>query len=45
MSTNTVNRIPRHTPEKINRRIERDTEERVRTLAGNPAAIYKRLRP
>ncbi len=44
MSTNTVNRVPRHTAEEINRRIERDTEERVRTLAGNPAAIHKRLR-
>lgn len=44
MSTNTINRVPRHTAEEFNRRIERDTEERVWTLAGNPAATHKRLR-
>ena len=44
MSTNTVNRVPRHTAEDINRRIERETEERVRSLAANPAAVHERLR-
>jgi hypothetical protein len=44
MSTNTVNRVPSNTAEDINRRIERETEERVRALAGDPAAIHERLR-
>ena len=44
MSTNTVNRVQRQTAEEINRRIEQDTEERVRSLAANPAAIHNRLR-
>ena len=34
MSTNTIHRVPRHTAEEFNRRIERNTEERVWTLAG-----------
>ena len=44
MSTNTVNRVPRHTSEEINQRIERETEERVHELAANPGAIPDRLR-
>jgi hypothetical protein len=44
MSTTTVNRVPRHTSQEINQRIERETEERVRRLAANPAAIHNRLR-
>jgi hypothetical protein len=44
MTTTTVNRVPRHTSEEINRRIEEETDERVRSLADNPAAIQKRLR-
>lgn len=44
MSTNTVNRVPRHTSEEVNRRIERETEERVFKIAANPALIDNRLR-
>jgi hypothetical protein len=44
MSTNTVNRVPVHTSEHINRRIEQETEERVHRLAGDPGAIHNRLR-
>jgi hypothetical protein len=44
MSTTTVNRVPRHTSEEINQRIERDTEERVQRLAADPGAIHARLR-
>jgi len=44
MSTNTVNRVPRHTSLEINRRIQRETEDRVLELAANPGAIPHRLR-
>jgi hypothetical protein len=44
MATNTVNRVSRHTAEEINRRIERETEQRVLSLAANPAAVHERLR-
>jgi hypothetical protein len=43
-STTTVNRVPRHTSEEINRRIEQESESRVRTLAGDPGGIARRLR-
>jgi hypothetical protein len=44
MSTNTVNRVARNTSEEINRRIQLETEGRVRSLANNPTAIQNRLR-
>jgi hypothetical protein len=44
MSTTTVNRVPRHTSEEVNRRIAEETQERVRHFAANPAAIPRRLR-
>jgi hypothetical protein len=44
MPTNTVNRVPRHTAEEINARIERETDERVAKLAENPGGIPHRLR-
>jgi hypothetical protein len=44
MITTTVNRVPRHTSEEVNRRIERETEERVRSFAMNPSGINHRLR-
>jgi hypothetical protein len=40
----TVDRVPRHAAEDVNRRIRRDTEQRVRAFALNPAAIEHRLR-
>ena len=43
-STTTVNRVPRHTSDEINRRIEQEIESRVRTLAGDPGGIAHRLR-
>jgi hypothetical protein len=43
-STTTVERVPRHTSEEINRRIRKETEERVRYFANNPVNIDKRLR-
>ena len=43
MPTNTVNRVPRHTAEEINCRIEREMDERVVELAENPGAISHRL--
>jgi hypothetical protein len=44
MSTTTVNRVPRNTSEDVNWRIADETEERVRQLAANPAAIHRRLK-
>jgi hypothetical protein len=44
MITTTVNRVPRHTSEEVNRRIERETEERVRSFGMNPSGINHRLR-
>jgi hypothetical protein len=43
MPPTTVNRVPRHTSEEVNRHIAEETEERVRRLAANPAAIQSRL--
>ena len=43
-STTTVNRVPRQTSEEINRRIAQEIESRVRTLAGDPGGIARRLR-
>ena len=43
-STTTVDRVPRHTSDEINRRIRKQTEERVRYYANNPARIDRRLR-
>lgn len=37
-------RVPRHTPPAVNRRIQQDMETRVSALAGDRAAIEKRLR-
>lgn len=44
MSTNTVNRVPQHTSDAVNRWIEQETEERVFKLAASPAGIPSRLR-
>jgi hypothetical protein len=44
MVTRTIDRVPENTPEAINERIRRQTEERVsRCAAGGPEAIGKRL--
>jgi hypothetical protein len=43
-TTTTVDRVPRHTAEEVNRRIRKGTEERVRYYANNPAGIDRRLR-
>lgn len=40
----TRERVPIHTAEHVNERIRRETEERVRRIAGQPAAIGERLR-
>jgi|SRR4051812_8398728 hypothetical protein len=44
MTTNTVNRVSRHTAEEVNRRIKRETDERVHELAENPGGIPRRLK-
>jgi DUF2892 family protein len=44
VTTTTVNRVPRHTSEEVNRRIERETEERVHSLAMDLNGINHRLR-
>jgi hypothetical protein len=44
MIPDTVERVPRHTADEINRRIERATNDRVRFFAANPAGIDRRLR-
>ena len=43
MLPNTVERVPAHTAEEINRRIRRATDERVRHFAAHPAGIGRRL--
>lgn len=43
MLPTTIDRVPVHTSEDINRRIRHDTEERVRHFAGNPSGIGRRL--
>lgn len=40
----TRERVPAHTAEHVNERIERETRERVGALAANPAGIPQRLR-
>src|SRR3954471_20916907 len=40
----TVDRVPRHTGEDINRRIQQDINDRVRQLAQHPTGIDRRLR-
>jgi hypothetical protein len=40
----TKERVPAHTAEHVNERIRRETEERVRRLAPQPAAIGQRLK-
>ena len=44
MMPSTVERVPLHTSEEINRRIEQETNDRVRHLAANPQGIGRRLR-
>lgn len=44
MVSTTVNRVPDHTAEEINRRIQHETEARIRQFAANPAGIDRRLR-
>jgi len=44
MSTTTRDRVPDHTAEHVNERIERQTHERVRRLEAQPAAIDQRLK-
>lgn len=45
MTSSTRQRIPSNTPESVNERIRRETEESIRqTLAGGDAAIDARLR-
>jgi hypothetical protein len=43
MST-TRDRVPAHTSERINDRIERETMERLRSFVGNPSQIPTRLK-
>lgn len=40
----TRERVPAHTSDEVNSRIARETDERVRRLAGNPSEIPARLR-
>ncbi len=44
MIPSTRNRVPKHTPQHINREIERQTAERVRYFASNPDQIEGRVR-
>jgi hypothetical protein len=44
MIPDSVERVPLHTADEINRRIEQQTNERVRHFAANPAGIDQRLR-
>src|SRR5947209_6725272 len=44
MTATTVDRVPRHTSPDVNRRIQQETEERIRHFAANPAGIDRRLR-
>jgi hypothetical protein len=44
MTTTTRERVPKHTSEEINRRIQADIAANVRRLAGHPKLIEERLR-
>jgi hypothetical protein len=44
MSSTTVERVPSHTAEEINRRIQQETAARVRFFAEHPERIGRRLR-
>jgi hypothetical protein len=44
MIPNTIERVPAHTAVDINARIQRETDQRVRHFAANPAGIDRRLR-
>jgi hypothetical protein len=44
MLPNTSERVPAHTPARLNRAIEDDTNQRVRAHAADPATIDARLR-
>ena len=44
MIPNTVERVPAHTTDDINRRIQQDINDRVRSLARHPTDIDRRLR-
>jgi hypothetical protein len=44
MIPNTIDRVPAHTGEEINRRIQRETDDRVRRFAPYPEGIDRRLR-
>jgi hypothetical protein len=44
MIPSSVERVPAHTAEEVNRRIRRATEERIRHFAASPAGIGGRLR-
>jgi hypothetical protein len=44
MLPNTIERVPAHTVELINRRIQRDIDDRVRHFAAHPEGIDRRLR-
>ena len=43
MTGTTVDRVPRHTAENVNRQIERGTKNRIRHFATHPEAIDRRL--
>ena len=43
MTSTTVDRVPRHTSEDVNRRIRQATEKRIRYYAANPSGIDSRL--
>jgi len=43
MLPSTVERVPQHTPDSINKQIRRQTEENVSRFAGNPIATEQRL--
>jgi hypothetical protein len=40
----TADRVPMHSPRRMNQRIRRETEERVTRLAADPRAVDRRLR-
>ena len=44
MTPTTIDRVLIHTPDEINRRIRRETEQRGRYFADNPSEIHARLR-
>jgi hypothetical protein len=43
MVSTTINRVPDHTAEAINRRIQQETESRIWQCAANPTGIDRRL--